>query len=104
MRISDWSSDVCSSDLLFERTSVVGGGRRVDDDGFADVEPDAARRFLQALHIAEEPRQALGLLAAPRLLGGIFLDVADQVEAGDEGDEMHVGGAGRVRGDRKSGG
>src|SRR3546814_4465525 len=38
MRISDWSSDVCSSDLLQDRTSpeeAVGWYRRSADAGFA---------------------------------------------------------------------
>src|SRR3546814_17680608 len=29
MRISDWSSDVCSSDLFLERAYLEGGGRNV---------------------------------------------------------------------------
>src|SRR3546814_5025591 len=31
MRISDWSSDVCSSDLLEHRQALVGDQRAVDD-------------------------------------------------------------------------
>src|SRR3546814_14191419 len=31
MRISDWSSDVCSSDLLFERQHEVLQGRACDE-------------------------------------------------------------------------
>src|SRR3546814_17180823 len=108
MRISDWSSDVCSSDLRdregdpLERAPIVGTGRAVDHYWLADVDTNAARRRPQAFHIAEEPGQRFGLLAPPGLLGGIFLDVADQVEAGDEGDEMDVPGPRRVRGVERS--
>src|SRR3546814_2363832 len=105
MRISDGSSDVCSSDLErghairldrdregdpLERAPIVGTGRAVDHYWLADVDTNAARRRPQAFHIAEEPGQRFGLLAPPGLLGGIFLDVADQVEAGDERSEEHT--------------
>src|SRR3546814_19339561 len=57
MRISDWSSDVCSSDLLLERRGDLVlddlHPRRIADDivaildlaGAADVEPDGSIEF-----------------------------------------------------------
>src|SRR3546814_3504288 len=47
MRISDWSSDVCSSDLVFHRT----GGFRADN--LAPGAPD------QAIYIYERPGELL---------------------------------------------
>src|SRR3546814_20170905 len=46
MRISDWSSDVCSSDLGWHRfTDANGGGLdAVRDAGIADYPPDIAVR------------------------------------------------------------
>src|SRR3546814_8659755 len=63
MRISDWSSDVCSSDL----TAVVGGDlERVDDVADADfLEPRAARKRRKRID-----------------LGGLLAD--DAVEFDDE--------------------
>ena len=63
-----------------QRAPVVGGRGLRNDDGIADVETDAPRRFLEALHIADEPGEAFGFLGPPGLFGGIFLDIADQVE------------------------
>src|SRR3546814_6721294 len=57
MRISDWSSDVCSSDLRLGRR-VAGGGQRVADAGLPDVlhtRDDVAdltrRKELRRLHL-----------------------------------------------------
>src|SRR3546814_6869454 len=56
MRISDWSSDVCSSDLLFLRRQAAGGDELdldVVDRVLDDLElPDL--RNLGVEHIAEE--------------------------------------------------
>src|SRR3546814_10354939 len=45
MRISDWSSDVCSSDLVAEVDIVIKAGF----DGWADTEFDARIQCLQRL-------------------------------------------------------
>src|SRR3546814_9665099 len=49
MRISDWSSDVCSSDLLSDGEGLVGG-QVVHDDDVAGAE----RRHQDLLDIGEE--------------------------------------------------
>src|SRR3546814_15804236 len=56
MRISDWSSDVCSSDLLARHGIPVPAGHRVKD---ADDAADAARELgfpvaLKALGLAHK--------------------------------------------------
>src|SRR3546814_10848872 len=61
MRISDWSSDVCSSDLILQRL-----------------------RILQARHLDDDPVAAL--LDDRRLLGAEFVDTA----AHDLGDRKSV--------------
>src|SRR3546814_20220857 len=65
MRISDWSSDVCSSDLIF-----VGFGRYLGDGG-SDILPFAACRRGDA-----DPREAVAGIAGSgcrwlRLVGRI---------------------------------
>src|SRR3546814_18764415 len=49
MRISDWSSDVCSSDLLLDRAALLGS--RLRDRGGAPAAPYRA---------GDEPAQAVG--------------------------------------------
>src|SRR3546814_5216218 len=53
MRISDWSSDVCSSDLLFEQGIAPGEQDEIEvgmgehlfaDRDFVDADPDRAHR------------------------------------------------------------
>src|SRR3546814_4269875 len=43
MRISDWSSDVCSSDLQRHAKAGTAAGRRLDPDTPAEVLDDLAR-------------------------------------------------------------
>src|SRR3546814_16734692 len=45
MRISDWSSDVCSSDLEFEALNLAGGFGEVLDESFAIISRFAGRIF-----------------------------------------------------------
>src|SRR3546814_4295341 len=86
MRISDWSSDVCSSDLRIGRTRP-GKGRRL---GRGDLRLDplgrAARKYLalDRAHLAFEPVDALR-------------DRAIILRIGHAGPETEAGG-----GDRKS--
>src|SRR3546814_8751369 len=48
MRISDWSSDVCSSDLVARRRARGGhGGRRVEMRCYDAGRPSACRRTLE---------------------------------------------------------
>src|SRR3546814_3651267 len=61
MRISDWSSDVCSSDLLPEFRTIV---TRVDKAGIAALDP-ASRQLLLGLPFNYvEARHRLGLVDA----------------------------------------
>src|SRR3546814_7352349 len=49
MRISDWSSDVCSSDLLvYAEPSVVYGDKPMGGEGFTEDEPAASPVSLYA--------------------------------------------------------
>src|SRR3546814_2233986 len=60
MRISDWSSDVCSSDLAFENGGDAGAGLRLDlAVGVVERQPEAfgqppADRRLARAHRADE--------------------------------------------------
>src|SRR3546814_6927163 len=80
MRISDWSSDVCSSDLVME-----GTGRFHSDaaefEGFMSLRPSAAGRRIRVMTndpvsagppAASAPRE-IGILAVP---GFELLDLA----------------------------
>src|SRR3546814_11076593 len=69
MRISDWSSDVCSSDLLDRRTQQAIGilrgrrgadldPRRVREPGFQIVAMLAARTEAETRHGANDDRDA----------------------------------------------
>src|SRR3546814_16477367 len=74
MRISDWSSDVCSSDLRPHVDDIVGGADRIlvmfhDDDGVAEV--------AQAL---ERDEQAV-IVALVQADGGFVEDVEDARQA-----------------------
>src|SRR3546814_19013429 len=47
MRISDWSSDVCSSDLIGQRSALldVDGNPVIDNDGRFVTDKDSPRRL-----------------------------------------------------------
>src|SRR3546814_3171547 len=91
MRISDWSSDVCSSDLLF-------GDERyfADSDAFwtaqiAAIEERRAR-FLDSgwsdvvvLHKADYFREWEHRHAAKRKVGRIYIEVRDRGDVGIHG-------------------
>src|SRR3546814_8627914 len=74
MRISDWSSDVCSSDLLGGRTFGAGEAAGQDDVGdshdvLSGLHPltsaaAAARPHCQAVRAGPAPRPAAGGAAA----------------------------------------
>src|SRR3546814_5693189 len=69
MRISDWSSDVCSSDLGIGTRLVIFGqvgrhlDRRIDDDIFGKLcrqrRLDAPRQFLAAARDVEDARREI---------------------------------------------
>src|SRR3546814_7690415 len=70
MRISDWSSDVCSSDLL-RQGRVDGRGKGVDELGpFGAEQPQGAAAML-----AEMPLGRAGMGA--RLAGAFYFCVVD---------------------------
>src|SRR3546814_8106007 len=65
MRISDWSSDVCSSDLpdLLHDLGVDAGGRAQQIDRFDDV---GAKAELLVLHVSEALFEQIRPHADPR--------------------------------------
>src|SRR3546814_7107746 len=81
MRISDWSSDVCSSDLSAERIEAARDGR--DEAPFAAAvgrnRPEQRRRALMGAVRATQsldrrvgtPARLEQIVVAPRLIGGI---------------------------------
>src|SRR3546814_14756782 len=82
MRMSDWSSDVCSSDLIrvaVERADIVG---RVDDRDRAGVRFDA-----RAAHRDLVPFEAAVLHVEDAASGWPGLPVADRSEARGVGEE-----------------
>src|SRR3546814_18990605 len=95
MRISDWSSDVCSSDLrLFELTEAVGcKGRAVDqsDSRLAHVGGVVVRsRFLPFAAPHESQRKRQG--------EGVSMHIScTPVMRGGESDGPNIGRAGGIR-------
>src|SRR3546814_6438831 len=98
MRISDWSSDVCSSDLEID----AGGQVAAEEIGFGEAEVELGGLAGQG---EAEPE----LLAAPEQVALANADVADGTvggrEAGAEGDvagglllhrDLHDGSVGRA--------
>src|SRR3546814_17453695 len=72
MRISDWSSDVCSSDLLLKPEADCGGDRAVDDG-------DPARRAAEQDRRPEAPVD--GSLEAFEMLAGTVQDRSHAISA-----------------------
>src|SRR3546814_3978268 len=63
MRISDWRSDVCSSDLLIADTPDVGEARSLDIAAIADREAIAAEVRVHVVETAEAAVQEAALVA-----------------------------------------
>src|SRR3546814_2340863 len=61
MRISDWSSDVCSSDLIAKRQSLSSGG---------EIKYTAARDFGASRHFGAKLPQSLLNVQTPTLHSG----------------------------------
>src|SRR3546814_6142368 len=82
LRISDWSSDVCSSDLLRIQREEMDGPHGIDDGDdpwkARDVE-DAQRRQHQEINRHDGPEQR------PHPGGAMFLD-QEQPGQDDDGD------------------
>src|SRR3546814_16505062 len=87
MRISDWSSDVCSSDLAL--VEAIGGG----PGGIADIAPAAqmplADMCCRIAGILEQPRDRRQLGIEPIGLSGRCIEraIADIVDEPDLGRE-----------------
>src|SRR3546814_4403708 len=82
MRISDWSSDVCSSDLRVRLARDVIIGRKVDDRGDAVTEPlqNVGNRRSDAILRAEIEVDCDG--AVGRFRGSIAIKPHDGVASG----------------------
>src|SRR3546814_8383805 len=85
MRISDWSSDVCSSDLAEDDLAPRGVDRVIDVDD---------RRF-RAFEAVEAGADEVGAALGEHLRGDVVGDAAVLDEAGDEV-ELGRAGAGEA--------
>src|SRR3546814_13088218 len=82
MRISDWSSDVCSSDLLLRRTqaavqqSIEVIRRRIDQTGVTEpvIQAQGTGRILVQLPGEQNPQRIIDLLGATAKLGFRLVD------------------------------
>src|SRR3546814_10025612 len=88
MRISDWSSDVCSSDLIFPETEVVELARRPEHcvDQLVELEIGFHLAFIEVIFRLAD---LLGIIAIVPRLDGDFLTLAG-LRVG-VGDRLHVG-------------
>src|SRR3546814_4105720 len=62
MRISDWSSDVCSSDLLIMRAAAPEGAKLFTDNYLHWAAEERSRSTLVIPDLAGDPRPALAAL------------------------------------------
>src|SRR3546814_1721319 len=81
MRISDWSSDVCSSDLLWRRKGWSGRQRRGPPDGALATGP------VGLIHVETDFGQA-GIVARPTGAGSLPLSGVN--ERGAQRSEEHT--------------
>src|SRR3546814_6699680 len=86
MRISDWSSDVCSSDLLAD-----GIDQRLDRTGFVDVEP-ASMAAGRSQALADRGRDRVAGRGADdgRAPGGEFVGDRSANPAAGDGDQRNL--------------
>src|SRR3546814_2447455 len=92
MRISDWSSDVCSSDLLHRRDAFAEREDRFVDQRHQHAVDDEARRVVRVDDLLAEAA-AIGLDRGERLVArGKAADQLDQPHHGDgiERSEEHT--------------
>src|SRR3546814_13710212 len=95
MRISDWSSDVCSSDLVVAISDDAADRRWIGALRIAESAADAELQAVAALH--DQCAEHAGVLAAPgRMpdpprLGILVGPVLDQVVAAIRSEERRVG-------------
>src|SRR3546814_13235819 len=75
MRISDWSSDVCSSDLFPVQENLLGG----DDAGVAEQEKSGAETDHPGIAVDEEQaEQHQEVAEIERIAGGAEAPASDQ--------------------------
>src|SRR3546814_10809279 len=72
MRISDWSSDVCSSDLLIAAVFLLDGADTLATPGFAEVDVEIGHRYAFGVQEAFEQQ--------PELQG---IEIGDRERPGD---------------------
>src|SRR3546814_13052173 len=78
MRISDWSSDVCSSDLHLMRAPPGARGEILRQRLYHLVRPGARREGAVEAHIEEAPLHVFpALLADDQIAAQVDQDVAD---------------------------
>src|SRR3546814_5113316 len=104
MRISDWSSDVCSSDLerrqAGDRAGMIGRDlrRAVELGGGEESRPVDARRLLREIVLGPDRRrlgEILALFARRMRLGDLHLQIIDTrrlcIGVGDAGSGPQLG-------------
>src|SRR3546814_2478105 len=91
MRISDWSSDVCSSDLSAHRAFVEATGQWLSGDGSPRVETLIETTGLSARQVARLTNRLYG--APPKLLARKYraLRVASIIASSDDESRDIVG-------------
>src|SRR3546814_7508955 len=78
MRISDWSSDVCSSDLLGKLRTILYGGSPIAPERLAECLEVIGPVFVQSYGMTEADGGDTHLSKADHLLGGARLSSAGQ--------------------------
>src|SRR3546814_15271210 len=87
MRISDWSSDVCSSDLGGDRSAVTAGTRVISDRVKMRVTAEPGQGFLDrmiALVEGAERRKTPNEVALTILLVGLTIIRSEERRVGKE--------------------
>src|SRR3546814_6901284 len=97
MRISDWSSDVCSSDLAGIGGEQIDDLLRLRDLGFVRHE-----RFVDDIDLCRMDREHAAKAGAPALRGALAQAVEILVVALDGIDCRDAGGRSAAQADRKS--
>src|SRR3546814_8150288 len=97
MRISDWSSDVCSSDLSVSRSQTISGAtaKLIDEEIRRIIEEaEAKARKVLTEHLDDLHRVAKALLEFETLSGEEVQVIIDGGHI-DRSDETHTGPTGR---------
>ena len=83
---------------LRQGEAVIGVWRLIQYDGLTNIHIDLAHRSSQAAKITDKPAQRFGAFAVACLLGGVLLDISDQVVADGNRNDVNVSGISRVAG------